>query len=729
MSTVSGGGYIGSALTWFKSIRALKNKQSDRQAGTDNEEDTFPFGTERLHHAGIGGKVLAWLRSYGYYLTPGEGLTVWSLIAAIITGTLVNLVILVPPLLMLFYVLSSNPITLFQPLESLNQLIAPGVEGRGFTVLFIVGSLGVAVSGIRVLIGFLTRKLVDLKRTKQQRRVDQSTVNKLMFSAAIGVAGIIPLFVPELPFQLHKIFSIGNIGIGFAALLLASLTTFAIFLVMIGVYVISTIISQLRAFIVQRLMREWAGGALMYGVLFAVVSTIPLVYFAALGWIPSLIEEAMTAFSVSGVISILSTLKGRKEGNEARGWRSLLLSIGLGLLSYGIFLWFYHLMVISPPITQSPVLLIAFFISLVLAVLANTNQVSMHRYYRNRLMEAYMPYSIEEAGRWREQPPHWYPYANHKDADGFKLSNIPETDAPYHIINTNLQTIGSDDPKLCRRGGDNFVFSPKYCGAESTGYAPTETYMGGDMDLATAFAISGAAVDPNTYATRSRPLSFLMTLLNIRLGFWIGNPRIPIFSRINFRPWWWIYMLYEMLGRGLREDRLQLHLSDGGHFENLGLYELIRRRCRYIIVSDATADPNFSFSDLAKAIELVRVDFGAEIHINVSDIQQRGDKNCSKHAFARGTITYIPNDRGDEAEKAELLYIKTALIDNLTEDIYGYQRAHKAFPDETTADQFFTEPQFEAYRELGFLLGSLPCGHRDVKDMDGFFKRIDKHLK
>ena len=249
------------------------------------------------------------------------------------------------------------------------------------------------------------------------------------------------------------------------------------------------------------------------------------------------------------------------------------------------------------------------------------------------------------------------------------------------------------------------------------------------MDLATAFAITGAAVDPNTYATRSRPLSFLMTLLNIRLGFWIGNPRIPIFSRINFRPWWWIYMLYEMLGRGLREDRLQLHLSDGGHFENLGLYELIRRRCRYIIVSDATADPNFSFSDLAKAIELVRVDFGAEIHINVSDIQQRGDKNCSKHAFARGTITYIPNDRGDEAEKAELLYIKTALIDNLTEDIYGYQRAHKAFPDETTADQFFTEPQFEAYRELGFLLGSLPCGHRDVKDMDGFFKRIDKHLK
>jgi hypothetical protein len=728
MSTVSGGGYIGSCLTWFKSITAPKKQLRKKSRGKKDEDDLFPFGTQRRHHGGIGGKVLAWLRSHGYYLTPGDGLTVWSLIAAIITGTLVNLVILVPPFLMLFHMLSRNPLTLPQPLEYLNQLIAPGIVGRGFAGLFILGGLGVMIYGIRGLIYVLTRKSANVRRYRKQRISGQSIIIKLALSWLLVLAGMSPLLMRELPFRLHEIFSIGNIGIGFAVLLLTSLTAFISFLVMISSYVISTIVPWMRGFIVQRRLREWAGSALMYGVLLAVVSTIPLVYFAALRWIPSFIEEAMSAFSVSGVISIFSALKGRKEGSEARGWRSLLLSIGLALLSYGIFLWFYHLMVIRSSFMGLTGLLIMFFVSLVLAVLADTNQISMHRYYRNRLMEAYMPYSIEGA-KWRRQSPHWYPYATNREADRFRLKNIAITDAPYHIINANIQTIGSSDPKLSGRGGDNFIFSPKYCGSESTGYAPTENYMGGDMDLATAFAISGAAVDPNTYATRSRPLSFLMTLLNVRLGYWIPNPQNPKFSSKKVRPWWWVYMFREMLGRGLTEKNAQVHLSDGGHYENLGLYELVHRRCRYIIVSDAAADPNFSFADLAKVIELVRVDFGAEIHINVSDLRPLGDEKHSTHAFARGKITYNPTGRDDEPEEADLLYIKTAVTDHLTEDIYGYRRTHEKFPDETTADQFFTEPQFEAYRELGFLLGSLACGKKKVRNMDRFFEDVDEYLQ
>ena len=727
MSTVSGGGYIGSSLTWFKSITAPKKRSRKRSKGKI-EDDTFPFGTQRRDHGGIGGKVLAWLRSHGYYLMPGDGLTVWSLIAAIITGTLVNLVILVPPFLLLFHLLSRNPLTLPQPLEFLNQLIAPGVNGRGFAGLFIVGGFGVLIYGIRGLIYVSTRKSANLRKYEKQDRGDQSIIIKLALSLLMVLVAVSPCLVRELPFRLHKIFSIGNMGIGFAVLLLTSLTAFFAFLVMISSYVISTIVPWLRGFIVQRRLREWAGGALMYGVLFAVVGTIPLVYFTLLRWLPNIIDEVMSAFSVSGVISILSALKGRKGGNETRGWRSLLLSIGLALLIYGIFLWFYHLMIIRSSSMELTWLMIMFFVSLLLAVLADTNQISMHRYYRNRLMEAYMPYSIEGA-EWRRQPPHWYPYATHREVDRFRLKDIAVTDAPYHIINTIVQTLGSNDPKLSGRGGDSFIFSPKYCGSESTGFAPTGKYMGGDMDLATAFAISGAAVDPNTYATRSRPLSFLMTLLNIRLGYWIPNPRNPKFSSKKVRPWWWIYMFREMLGRGLTENNAQVHLSDGGHFENLGLYELVNRQCRYIIVSDATADPNFSFADLAKVIELVRVDFGAEIHINVSDIRPQGDMKYSKHAFARGKITYNSPGRNGEPEEADFLYIKTAVTSDLTEDIYGYRRAHGKFPDETTADQFFTEPQFEAYRELGFLLGSMACGNQKVRDMDSFFKNVDEYLQ
>jgi hypothetical protein len=184
------------------------------------------------------------------------------------------------------------------------------------------------------------------------------------------------------------------------------------------------------------------------------------------------------------------------------------------------------------------------------------------------------------------------------------------------------------------------------------------------------------------------------------------------------------------VGRGLTENCAQIHLSDGGHFENLGLYELVHRRSRYIIVADAAADPKFSFADLAKVIEMVRVDFGAEIDIDVSHLQPQGDDKDkrSKLAFARGTISYNAGEDDTEAKKADLLYIKTAVIDNLKEDIYGYRRAHDKFPDETTADQFFLEPQFEAYRELGFLLGSLACGHKNVNKMESFFECIDEYI-
>ncbi|MCP4665943.1 MAG: hypothetical protein GY849_06220 [Deltaproteobacteria bacterium] len=92
MSTVSGGGYIGSSLTWFMS-----------QLGKP-----FPFGTSRKDHSGFGGKVMAWLRAHGSYLMPGEGLSLWALIAAVLTGVVVNQLILAPVFLLLFFLLSIN---------------------------------------------------------------------------------------------------------------------------------------------------------------------------------------------------------------------------------------------------------------------------------------------------------------------------------------------------------------------------------------------------------------------------------------------------------------------------------------------------------------------------------------------------------------------------------------------------------------------------------------------
>jgi hypothetical protein len=261
--------------------------------------------------------------------------------------------------------------------------------------------------------------------------------------------------------------------------------------------------------------------------------------------------------------------------------------------------------------------------------------------------------------------------------------------------------MGSKNIKLQGRGADNFIFSPLYCGSLSSGYARTKDYVGGGMDLATAFSISGAAVDPNSYATRSRSVSFLMSLLNIRLGYWIKNPRFPPkLPPALTRPWWYVYLFREMLGSGLNEQQSYVHLSDGGHFENLGLYELIRRRCKYIIVSDAGADPEYAFLSLGQVIEMVRVDFGAQIDIDVSTLEPGGARRFSERSFVVGKISYP-----EATEPAWLLYVKPVVTRNMPEDIYGYRRMHPEFPQQSTANQFFDEAQFEAYRELGFQIG------------------------
>jgi len=394
----------------------------------------------------------------------------------------------------------------------------------------------------------------------------------------------------------------------------------------------------------------------------------------------------------------------KKIDSTAKGIRSFLLSFGLGLFMYGVFLWFYS---ITNSYDFGPlVYMAALACSLLIAFCADINHVSMHRFYRNRLMEAYMPVTLRDDPGHEEKTPIMDNSAtppapaNEQDADICLLHEISQTKAPYHIINTTIQTVGSQLPKLKERGGDNFIFSPLFCGSDATSYVESQHYIKGKVNLATAIAISGAAVDPNTYATRSRPLTFLMTLFNVRLGYWIRNPRNIAFGSIPWRNPSWYRIFSEMLGSGLSEKSSGIHLSDGGHFENLGLYELIRRECKIIIVCDAGKDIDYVFDDLAKAIERVRTDFGAEIILDTKPVRPLNKKTkISKKACVCGVIYYKSGLKGT------IVYINTTLVCGLTEDIYAYQRKNPTFPDQGTGDQFFDEQQFEAYRELGLQLG------------------------
>jgi hypothetical protein len=241
------------------------------------------------------------------------------------------------------------------------------------------------------------------------------------------------------------------------------------------------------------------------------------------------------------------------------------------------------------------------------------------------------------------------------------------------------------------------------------------------MNFATAFAISGAAVDPNTYVTSSKPISFVMSLLNVRLGYWIENPRKEYGAdRIGWS--YYLSIFKELFGKGLNEHETYIHLADGGHFENLGLYELVRRKCRHIIVTDAGKDPHFTFGDFAKVIELVRVDFGAEITIDTRPLRPDAKYKISKTAFIYGKIRYNDGNKGD------IIYVKTSVVDGLSEDIYSYRRTNPKFPDQTTADQYFDEMQFEAYRELGYQIGKNLCKDEEPDDYRALFRGASENI-
>jgi hypothetical protein len=336
-------------------------------------------------------------------------------------------------------------------------------------------------------------------------------------------------------------------------------------------------------------------------------------------------------------------------------------------------------------------------------ILVNINHTSLHPFYRDRLSKAYL-FELRKDAKCI-------------DRAGTLLSNINQGhQAPYHLINCAVNISGPHNANARSRQADFFVFSKHYVGCPSTGYCSTRVMEAADrhLDLGTAMAISGAAAAPNAGMTTIGPLVLLMALLNVRLGYWLPNPKVLSESTADkSTPWWarlfdvmkpslrWllrsgpgpVYLVYEALRRN-RAARALVNVSDGGHIENLGIYELLRRRCRFIIASDAEADANTTFGSLAALIRFARLDLGIEIDIDLTEIR-RNQEGLSRRHCTLGRIYYPGGHTG------QLLYIKSSMSGAESEMIREYRTRNASFPHETTADQFFDEGQFEAYRALG----------------------------
>ncbi|HEY7312336.1 MAG TPA: hypothetical protein VH643_23430 [Gemmataceae bacterium] len=344
----------------------------------------------------------------------------------------------------------------------------------------------------------------------------------------------------------------------------------------------------------------------------------------------------------------------------------------------------------------------------------DVNLFSLHAVYRNRLIRCYLGASRSEGAEADpKDSPRWPdPLTEFDPNDDLRLAQLRPSaekggyDGPFLLVNTAMNLVRGDRLDWQERKAEAFVLTPLYCGSPDTKYRPTQGEgadertrldYGGDLSLGTAMALSGAAASPNMGYHSSPAVTALLTVFNARLGGWLGNPASPTRWMRAGPPFGFFYLFRELFG-WTRAKGAYVYLSDGGHFENLGAYELVRRRCRHIIVSDAGQDGQHSFEDLGNLIHKCRVDFGIEIEIDLRSLRRDERGRCRWHC-AVGQIRYDLVD--PESAPGTLVYIKPSLTGDEPADVLHQAESAPAFPHDPTTNQFYNESQFESYRALG----------------------------
>jgi hypothetical protein len=370
----------------------------------------------------------------------------------------------------------------------------------------------------------------------------------------------------------------------------------------------------------------------------------------------------------------------------------------------------------------------------------NLNRFSLHALYRNRIIRAFLgtarawflrdltPYQVKTGALDIHQPERIENrYTGFSPGDNMRIAEAMQNRRPHRlfpVINATLNSTAGKDTARAARKGMPFTMTPLHCGSANLktwagAYVETRHYAGGEKEtgvgdrqngitLGTAMAISGAAVSPNMGYNSSPFTAFLMTLFNVRLGAWLPNPAVrnlkPHASRKFFAKAGPIQAIPTMLDEltGQTDDTGKyVYLSDGGHFDNLGLYEMLRRRCKFIFVVDAGADKAYSYFDLGHTLEMAAIDLGTEVAFAPSI--NCGEPKSAPPIFAK--ITYPPDHRaGLAASSGQLIYLKPWLPADLPIELGSYKKIKPDFPHEPTEDQFFTESDFESYRRLGEIL-------------------------
>lgn len=408
------------------------------------------------------------------------------------------------------------------------------------------------------------------------------------------------------------------------------------------------------------------------------------------GWSVPLVGSVSSASLFAWLRDRLrSMLRTEQSGNR---WSALQAYVPM-LLAYAALVLFYvgvAAILVHLGENNSPnwvLLLIGACSMLAAATGLPTERFGLHEFYRSRITRAFL------GGGHFQSEGQVLRDTDESRNDDLRLSQLP-TGRPYHLVCCAANDVAGDSLRNQNRGACSATISR--AGLTIGGLTRADRRFRFSSALTASAAAFNSQMGGNSVAF-GPAVAFLMCALNLRLGLWARHPDAKadkdtiLPGSLRFRE-----MFNQTHADASRSP--YVHLSDGGHFENLALYELVRRRCRYIIVSDAGADPNVKFEDFGNAVRRIREDFGADIEIDLEPLRPDA-QGLSRQHVAVGTIRYDAG--GDDFDVGVLVYLKPAITGDEAVDIANYKSLNPAFPHETTVDQFYDEAQWESYRSLG----------------------------
>lgn len=741
ISSVSGGGYLATALQWFWGPGGITLRSNGAPAapfGTDKAN--FPYGTDQVGLPREDSEEqlanLSFLRNHGNYLAPGGGINLFSAATVVVRTVTISLLIWLPLLVLFFLIVHGldeyfltpkfKELNAFSPFGSFlpgtwdaaaiekcrekaacTMLLRPIYASLLYLVILAVAAFAV----ISIVFGLLSRTAQDTLKKRGSK-----LVAFLVAAIAVGLS----------------IWLVWQFELGLDASVFVAVCTLFGFVFLIRLAsLMSASVSLNASYLLRRQLEVIMGSAMVLVVVVLVLGLLPV----APHYIALKMEGSQSGSAAGGFVAVVTLVGGVFSG--LYGYYTFVKNIspslagrifaplGAAIYLFGTVSLAYVAAIIlrypesyfASSDTASLVVMIA-VLSIVMAfcvgLIASINHVGLHRFYRDRLMEAFMPSEKAiHAGRADYSP----------IADAFSITDVlvrapnsapaKQPGRPYPIINANVILVDDKCSKVAARGGDNFILSPMFIGCAATGWVETPQYIDrhGPLSIASAMAVSGAAANANAGyvgagVTRDRLVSSAMSLLNMGLGLWVGNPgqksywlnSVPTY----FRPG----LTSGIFGAGYERSSPFLELSDGGHFENLGLYELVRRKLDVIIIVDGEADSKISLAGLVSATNRIREDFNCTITFD----PKRGPERFVVHdsqgypsgvRYANAPFLVADLDYG-AGKRGTLVYIKATMIQDLNFTTSGYWAANSDFPHQTTADQFFDPDQFEAYRDLGF---------------------------